>query len=65
MGAGGDASDIAPRTFRKTRMGKVKEDLTCLKSMWFDKVSFFSCSKPYFIAILIRSQNAAWAIKVF
>lgn len=38
MGAGGDASDVAPQKFQKGRIGKVKEDLTCLKSMWFNKV---------------------------
>jgi hypothetical protein len=39
MGAGGDASGVAPQRFERTRIGKVKEDLTCLKSMWFDKVN--------------------------
>lgn len=38
MGAGGDASDVDPRQFERTRIATVKEDLTCLKSMWFNKV---------------------------
>lgn len=47
MGAGGDASDATPQAFQKghkTRIGKVKEDLTCLKSMWFDKVGALKLS---------------------
>ena len=49
MGAGGDASDVAPKSFQKGRIGKVKEDLTCLKSMWFNKVlaqGYFQSDKP-------------------
>lgn len=53
MGAGGDASGVAPERFESTRISKVKEDLTCLKSMWFNKVS----TVVYFNSWPIRASS--------
>ena len=41
MGAGGDASGVAPQQLdrRASKLSKVKEDLTVLKSLWFNKAS--------------------------
>ena len=46
-GKGGDASGVAPqRLRRRAKLTQVKEDLTCLKSMWFNKVSVKSKWEP-------------------
>ena len=41
MGAGGDASGVAPQELdrKASKLSKVKEDLTVLKSLWFNKAS--------------------------
>ena len=74
MGAGGDASNVARQRFgHKAKLTQVKEDLTCLKSMWFNKVDsiikarqscIYSSTMSISRRMLIRSVAGTFRVRM-